>query len=374
MSHRDLLRFFEAHKADNTSGLVLATVYDTLGSTYSKAGDRMLIAGNGDFQGMLSGGCLEGDLAERAARVASSGECQQVTYDLRGSDEELWGLGVGCEGVMRIFLQPLDAADNFEPFTTVVKVLNGPANGVVAIVMQSTDPAVAPGASLVGRVDGPDDSWVTMSSSIAGSLGESVRQAAEQVIASGQSGHSSVSSDALRAEIITAVLRPVPRVLVLGGDLDVEPVVRLFNDLGWPVTVFDHRPAYIDKGNFSSAERVICEPADALEQVVDLASFDAAIVMSHHLVSDRTYLAALATSDVAYVGLLGPRDRRRRLMNDLGKPAERLAARLHGPAGMPIGGRGPAAIALSIVAQMHAALIGQESSADLVDSSNQSAD
>ena len=81
MSTRELLGFFAVRK-DDEHGLVLASVYDTLGSTYSKAGDRMLIAGNGDFQGMLSGGCLEGDLAERAMQVATSGECQTVTYDL----------------------------------------------------------------------------------------------------------------------------------------------------------------------------------------------------------------------------------------------------------------------------------------------------
>jgi len=365
MSHRDLLQFFDARKTA-PEGLVLATVYDTLGSTYSKAGDRMLIAGNGDFQGMLSGGCLEGDLAERAAQVAAGGECQQVTYDLRGSDEELWGLGVGCEGLMRIFLQPLSAADNFQPFAAIAEALHGPSDAVAATVMHSTDPDISPGASLIGRRDATADSWVTIAASFAdgSSLAEHIRQAAEQALSVGQSGHTSVVADGARADLITAVLRPAPRVLVLGGGLDVEPVVRQCHTLGWPVTVFDHRPAYIDKGNFADAERIVCEPADSLSGTLELERFDAAVVMSHHLVSDRSYLSQLADSDLGYIGLLGPPDRRRRLLQELGESGARLDLRLYGPAGIPIGGRGPAAIALSIVAQMHEVLIGSEQPAD----------
>ena len=72
MSARHILQSFEAWRAAREP-LVLATVYDTLGSTYSKAGHRILIAGSGDYRGLVSGGCLEGDLAERAREVISVG-------------------------------------------------------------------------------------------------------------------------------------------------------------------------------------------------------------------------------------------------------------------------------------------------------------
>ena len=85
--------------------------------------------------------------------------------------------------------------------------------------------------------------------------------------------------------------------------------------------------------------------------------FAAAIVMSHHLVSDRQYLRQLAATDIGYIGLLGPRDRRRRLLEELGEVADRLLPRLHGPAGLDIGGSGPASIALSIVAEIHRELM-----------------
>ena len=83
-----------------------------------------------------------------------------------------------------------------------------------------------------------------------------------------------------------------------------------------------------------------------------------AVVMSHHLLSDLGYLTQLADTDIAYVGLLGPPNRRDRLLSDLGSAGRKLEHRLYGPAGIAIGGRGPAAIALSIVAQMQQKLAG----------------
>jgi xanthine/CO dehydrogenase XdhC/CoxF family maturation factor len=126
--------------------------------------------------------------------------------------------------------------------------------------------------------------------------------------------------------------------------------------MGWRCTVVDHRDAYVASGDFRGAEEVICEPAENLKDVVELPRYAAAVVMSHHLGSDRSYLRQLADSDVPYVGLLGPAHRRDRLLEEIGDPASRLSGRLHGPAGLDIGGRGPAAIALSIVAEIQSVL------------------
>ena len=89
-----------------------------------------------------------------------------------------------------------------------------------------------------------------------------------------------------------------------------------------------------------------------LAAAVDLTQFEMAIIMSHHLESDRTYLRQLAATDIGYIGLLGPAQRRERLLAELGDDVSQLEKRLHGPAGLDIGGRGPASIALSIIAQM----------------------
>ncbi len=332
---------------DQGKSLVLASVFETEGSTYSKAGAQMLITEDGDFQGMLSGGCLEGDLAERARTVLQTGMPQAVTYDLGQNDEELWGLGVGCDGLMRIFLQPLLAESGYEPFSTMVRALGGDSDQVAATVIETETTKLPAGATMV-TVNGAitycdvDDEYVQ---EISANIGVTLLER--------QSSYRSIAAGDTSAAVLFSLLKPPPAILVLGAGLDAGPVVRFANELGWKVSVQDHRPAYIESGKFIDAEQVICVPVAELAGTIDLDRFAATIVMSHHLTSDREYLKQLAKSKVGYIGLLGPEDRRKRLLEELGDHAERLQGRLHGPAGLDIGGRGPASIALSIIAEMH---------------------
>jgi len=351
MNLRELLAAFDAWRAAGED-LVLATVYDTSGSTYSKAGAQMLIDPDGRFRGMLSGGCLEGDLVERAAATLAAARPEAVSYDLGSSDEELWGLGVGCDGVMRIFLQPLMAAANYAPFAAMAEVYRGDAPGAAATVIASGSDAVTPGTTVVRDGDGR---------LAAGGEGPLARLAADglaDVAATRENRLQTLVLAERPVDVLLACLAPPPRILVLGAGLDAEPVVRLPAELGWRVTVQDHRPAYVARGDFPGAERVLSVPAADIGREIDLDRHDAAIIMSHHLQTDRSYLATLAESRMGYIGLLGPVARRRRLQMDLGETADRLAGRVHGPAGLDLGGRGPAAIALSIVAELHRVIGG----------------
>ena len=342
-----LLQFFETRKSRNEP-LVLVTVYETQGSTYSKAGAHMLVDGNGIFQGMLSGGCLEGDLAIRAQIVIESGNPQSVTYDLGTDDDEVWGLGVGCDGLMRVFLQPLRADSDYQPFAAIADALQAASNSVVATIIESAAPLVPVGAAVLVRGD-EIQSW-RMDSALVSDIAAEAR-AVLQKMASRTTHMRAGDKD---IHVLLAVVEIPPRVLVLGAGPDAEPVVRFAAELGWRCTIVDHRQAYVDTGEFPGAEAIHCIEADKLSASLDLAIFDMAIVMSHHLVSDRSYLRQLAATDIGYIGLLGPGNRRQRLLSDLGVLAESLRDRLRGPAGLDIGGRGPAPIALSIIAQMQA--------------------
>ena len=353
MTVTGLLQAFEQWAAEKKP-LVLASVFETEGSTYSKTGAQMLITGDGRFHGMLSGGCLEGDLAERARVVLESGEAQSVTYDLGQNDEELWGLGVGCDGLMRIFLKPLSADEDYEPFATMARALKGDTGQVAATVVESDIANLPAGATMV-TVAG-DLAWSDVDEAFVQEMSAGVGTALLQSCSSTQV----ISSGNGTAKVLNAVLMPPPAVLVLGAGLDAGPVVRFALELGWRVTVQDHRPAYIDAGNFSGAEQVHCVPVDELAGTTDLDRYAAAIVMSHHLVSDRKYLRQLAKSRMSYIGLLGPADRRRRLLEELGDVSDSLEGRVHGPAGLDIGGRGPASIALSIIAEMHQHLMQKD--------------
>lgn len=350
MTVTGLLSAFSAWSAEGRP-LVLASVYETEGSTYSKAGAQMLITADGKFHGMLSGGCLEGDLAERARAVIESGLAQAVTYDLGQNDAELWGLGVGCDGLMRIFLQPLIEARDYEPFATMARALRGDTHQVAATVIESAIDGLPPGATMV-TVEG-DIAFGDVDGAYIAPLGAEIGSA----LLLGESATRPLVLEGGEVRVLFAVLKPPPAILVLGAGLDAGPVVRFAAELGWRVTVQDHRPAYIDAGEFSAAEQVHCVPVDQLSATVDVDRYDAAIVMSHHLASDRSYLGQLAKSRMEYIGLLGPADRRRRLLDELGDAAQKLSHRVRGPAGIDIGGRGPASIALSIIAEMHRQLM-----------------
>jgi xanthine dehydrogenase accessory factor len=271
MSARRLIESFARWRA-SAEPLALATVFETAGSTYSKAGHRILIAASGDYRGLVSGGCLEGDLAERAREAIASGRSRAVTYDLRDEADELWGLGIGCNGLLRVFLQPLTPESGYEPFATIAECLSGTRAGAVATL-----------------IDAPEE-------------------------------------------------------LGTGGTV------------GWSVTVADHRPGYVARPGFERATRVVLIEPGKLAAALALAEFDAIVVMSHHLATDRKYLAELANVRSAYLGVLGPRARRDRLLRELAEVAPALAGRLRGPVGLDIGADSPETIALSILAELQATL------------------
>lgn len=345
MGARHILQSFRAWRAAGEP-LVLATVYETAGSTYSKPGHRIVIAANGDYRGLVSGGCLEGDLAERARGVAASGEALAVTYDLRDSADDLWGLGIGCNGLLRVFLQPLSAANDYQPFAAIAECLAGTAEACVATIIESANGELPVGATSI---------VTTAHAHVHGAA----RGGAEQLAAAARASLGVAHARLARANectILVAPLRPIPQLLVLGAGLDAVPLVSMAAELGWFVTVADHRPHYIARGGFERAERAVLVEPDRLAAALPLDIFDAIVVMTHHLATDRKYLAQLADVDCDYLGVLGPRARRERLLADLPDAAPRLRERLKGPVGLDIGADSPESIALSILAELHATL------------------
>lgn len=316
--HR-LLPLYDRARQSNEP-LVLATVVRTGGSTYAKPGAHMLIASDGEYAGLLSGGCLEGDLREHARDVAATGKGRIVSYDLRSSTDQLFGLGAGCEGAMDILLSRVSALEHWQPLADMAESFRNAQERRFAFVISSSDPAYPLGSSFPSNTE-------------------------ETKAPPG-------------VELFVAAVTPPPHLLLLGGGPDARPVATLAAFLGWRITVMDHRAAYLAPERFPPATRLLELRAADVSGAITLADCSAAVVMSHHLDSDLQYLRALAASNVPYVGLLGPAARREHLLNSLGDDAAKLEGRLRAPVGLDIGGRTPEAIALSIVSEVHAALTG----------------
>jgi len=323
--------------------LVLVTVYVTQGSTYSKAGARMLVTAGGESQGLISGGCLESDLALRAASVLETNRATVVSYDLRDEADELFGLGVGCNGLIEVLLQPIRAESGYEPMATIAETLMGDHIGALATVVESGESGLERGASvafLAGETRCFGDA-----AKLPALVGAGCRRAIE-------SRRSAFVATPEGPAVLYTPLVPIPRVLILGAGLDAVPLVNVLAELGWRVTLADHRPAYLGRPGFARAEqRQVVRPA-ALGAELALAGFDAIVVMSHHLDTDRDYLRRLADIAAPYIGLLGPPARRRRLLEEIGAEGAPLAGRLRGPVGMDIGADSAESIALSIAAEI----------------------
>ncbi len=302
-------KFFESERALGHA-LIAAFIIETQGSTYRKSGALMFFGANGRRCGLLSGGCLEDDLQDHAQKLLdTNGRCTTRTYDSRGSDDDLWGLGLGCEGMMRVLLLRLDPETNYEPVNS----------------LRAASATRQPAAYSINIHTGESILWTD-----------------------------GFAHTNLGADIFNIVAEHIPALLVCGAGPDAEPVVSFAAALGWQVTVIDHRLAYIEATRFQGAKSVLQVDMVAVETQLELNNFDAAVVMSHHLNADRHYLSALSLSNISYIGLLGPAARRERLMSVLNTDA--IRNRLYAPIGIEIGARSPESIAISIIAQIQSVL------------------
>jgi xanthine/CO dehydrogenase XdhC/CoxF family maturation factor len=337
------LPLYERERAAGRA-MALAVLAHTAGSTYRKAGALMLIAANGDYAGLLSGGCLEGDLREHARAVIATGTCCPVRYDMRGPDDQLWGLGMGCEGAMQILLLRVGPDNDWQPIAALMRSLASHTPTAIGVVVESKDPAVPLGSLVL-----PDRTHNAAAPALAT---PAVAAMLTRVAASGRC--ECLHGQAPSWKLFVLPLALPPRIVLLGAGPDATPVVEFAAMLSWEVTLVDHRSAYAVPAHFPAAARVLLARPEELGSMLELSTYRAAVVMSHHLTSDLGYLRALAASDIPFVGLLGPAIRREKLLAELGPIAQGLQSRLHAPVGLALGGRTPQSIALAIIAELHA--------------------
>ena len=318
---------------------VLATVVATEGSTYRKCGAQMLIAAGGDLRGLLSGGCLEVDLVLHAREVLETGCARLVSYDMRGADDLVFGIGSGCEGAMRVLLQRIGPAEKWQPMAVIADCADTGRSGSLALVVDGA------AAGLGWWGGGASAPWPEPDAVLKARC--AVQPWGEPCLVDCEAG-----GQALR--VLALPLRAPPVLLVCGAGADAVPLARHAVALGFAVTVADHRPALAQAERFPHCD-VACVPVMEFGALPALARAEAAIVMSHHLEADLAWLRAIAAVDgLDYVGLLGPAARRERLLAGLGAEAAELYGRLHAPLGLDIGARTPEAIAIAAIAELHA--------------------
>jgi xanthine/CO dehydrogenase XdhC/CoxF family maturation factor len=345
----------------------LATVVSVEGSSYRRPGARMLVCEDGASTGTISAGCLEGDVVEHAKRVIRAGVGKLVEYDTAStSDEMAWGLGLGCNGIVRVLVEPLAPGSLYvEALRRSCEAHAGDSPMTVATVYQHTPSGaaaarVAIGARLFineGGATGRENLCDETASLIECDVRMTAR--AEPI----DTRVYEVAGGSLKVFVET--LLPPVKLVVFGAGHDALPVVELARALGWQTEVVDPQARPVSHARFAMADRVtLARPVDAGAQV-NITPLTLTLLMSHNYSHDRELLRFLLASPARYIGVMGPRKRTERMLCELAanEDTSRLEeidlSRLYSPAGLDIGANAPAEIALSIIAEMRAVLDGR---------------
>lgn len=296
----------------------LATVVRVDGSSYRRPGARLLVPRDGPPVGLISGGCLEEEAA-RLARAAIEGDRPMLLkIDHSAEGDELWGLGLGCRGVVHLFAEPPPLArDTLDSLRSVR--------------------AGQPGAYLLTGLDG---SRQRLTGDQAAILADGV-----------QPDRPLLLDDAVLDSIL-----PPTHLVICGAGPDAVALLNSARRLDWRVTVADPRRSRLASAHFDDAERCDAEPSEAADRI-GVTGRTAVVIMGHDYVRDAAYLAGFLGRGAVYLGVMGPRERTDRLLAEGAAVADDA---VHAPAGLDIGADGPEEVATAIVAEIVATLHGHD--------------
>jgi len=325
---------------DRDRAAVLVTVVDVDGNAYRRPGAVAVVAGDREI-GSVGAGCLSARVHEVAAAVREAGQPRVERVDPAG-DEDAWGLGLGCDGVVTLLFEPLDAAHG--PLLAAAAA----GEGSVAVTLLDDDHR---GTRALFDRDGTERA---VGDDFPAARVDTASAAAERFAAEDASGTTRLDGD-VRAFV--HVLEPRPELLLVGSGPDVGPIASLAGDQGFRVTVAGFRGG-VDLAERAPAadRRVTTSPAD-LAAAVDPSERTYAVVMTHNLVDDHLVLDELLATPVQYVGLMGPGERFAELRETFRDgeglpPADR--ERVYTPVGLDLGASDPRGVALSVVAEVTA--------------------
>jgi xanthine dehydrogenase accessory factor len=326
----------------------MITVLETEGSAYSKTGTRAFVTTDGDLLGIIGGGCFDADVLMHSRQVLQGGSPLCLRYDSRQDDQRPWGLGSGCLGRVELLLEVVRPETGYHPLPLIVARLRN----------RRLDPVLLTHIDRSGAESGLP---LCVSHTEAAGLASAQRDPLDAAILAARNVHESrlLALSGAR-QVLVEYIRPQPQLLVLGAGRDVLPLLALARVLEWRCTVVDHRAAHASKARLPDADAVHRLFPEDLFQALLPEDFDAALVMSHSLEFDTRYLGALAATAIPFIGLLGPAARRDRILAVLGAQAAALHGRLQGPVGLHLGGRTPAEIAYSVLAQVLASHHGAD--------------
>ncbi len=328
----------------------LATVVRTHGSAYRRPGARLLVTADGCMTGNLSPGCLENDVAEHARAVMKAAKPRLLRYDTGAKGGVVWGLGLGCGGIIEVLVEPLPADAKPAHLALLGDCAARGRPGVIATLFDARSAAAGvakPGARLALDADGR-----VRSEFEPFRLQQAAKRDALAVLRSGMSRVKTYEWRGGEVSALIEYIAPPLRLVIFGAQPDAAETAVRAGALGWQVTVVDTQAREASRERFAAAdELMLCRPAEVADRV-RLTPRTMALLMTHRYLDDMTLCEFLLASPAAYIGMLGPKHRSERIIGAAGRQVDR--ERLHAPAGLDIGAETPAEIALSLVAEIRA--------------------
>jgi len=326
----------------------LATVVKVRGSSYRSPGARMLITDDGRWVGSISGGCLEGDALRKARTVMMDKTPMTVTYDTREESNQNLGIGLGCNGVIDVLIEPVDPADKKNPVTQFSSLIDAKEPLALATIFNS---AADNGNKLL--ITNSDELNNQFSNSELANL---VKDDLKQLFSTKKSEAKRYLLDGFEYEVFVELIQPSLSLIIFGGGFDARPVSELAKSLGWNVSVTDECVAHIAPIFFPTADKLSLCQREFIDRDFEITPYSACVLMSHNYEYDRDVLKKLLKSNTPYIGILGPRKRFDKMLKEFSEVGITLTdsdfQRIHSPIGLDIGAEAPDEIALSIVSEI----------------------
>lgn len=337
----------------------LATVVHVEGSSYRRPGARMLITQDGQLTGAISGGCLEGDALRKALLVMARKEPLLVTYDTTDEDDAKLGVGLGCEGIIHIVIEPILPHKPDNPVQLLKTISAQRQNAVLGMLFSLQDRReVQPGTCLL---------QLQNTTVATGTLNEQLQKVlvadAKTAFINQVSSTKTYISEGKQFTAFLELIKPAVSLIIVGAGNDAIPVAQMAAIMGWQVTVADGRSQYATTARFPTASQVLVAKSDNIIEHITIDAQTVFVLMTHNYNYDLKLLRQLITRKITYIGMLGPRKKLVRMLDELKaegiEPTEAELAKIYGPTGLNIGAENAEEIALSMIAEIKAVIAGR---------------
>jgi xanthine dehydrogenase accessory factor len=334
----------------------LATVVHVDGSSYRRPGARMLITEDGNLTGAISGGCLEGDALRKASLVIMEKRSMLVTYDTMDDDDAKFGMGLGCNGIIQVLIEPVDPAKPDNPIELLKQVITKRQKAVVITLFSLQNRKDTQwGTCILLKEDG-----TVIKSANEIPFEKVLLKDAEKAVLDQNTFFQNYIADKENITAFVEYVKAPIALVVIGAGNDVMPLIDMAAVLGWEITVVDGRANYAKPERFTSSCQVLLSKPENVLQKIPVDNQTAFVLMTHNYNYDMAMLNELLKQKVMYVGMLGPKKKLERILNELNDKGEKISAQqlsmIYGPVGIDMGAETPEEIALSILAEIKAVL------------------